>query len=325
MKKVIVTGGAGYIGSHTCKLLRENNFLPVTLDNLSNGHKNFVKWGPLEVVDLKNKKKVLKIFKKYNPIAIIHLASLIEAEKSIQFPKKFYKNNVTNTFYLFEIMKILGIKNIIFSSSAAVYNDKQKKFLENGYLKPKTPYGHSKLVVEKKLKELSKLKIINFISLRYFNAAGADKTLKIGEKHKNETHLIPLAIESSYKKKIFSINGGNYKTKDGSAVRDYVHVNDIAKAHVMSLKYLLKNNKSQVFNVGTGKGYTVIQIINILNTLNLKINYLIKKRRKGDPRYLVANINKIKKILKFKPKYSIRDILISSVKYYEKINKIKKS
>ena len=319
MTNVIVTGGAGYIGSHVCKILKKKNINPVTIDNLTNGYKSFVKWGPLEKISLKNYNKLNRIFKKYKPIAVIHLAAKIESEKSVQNPINFYENNISDTITLLKVMEKNNVNKIIFSSSAAVYQIKNKKNYEKDALKPSSPYGFTKLTVENLIKDYSKNKKLKYIFLRFFNAAGADSMLDIGERHKEETHLIPLAIDAAYKGKTLKIFGNNYKTKDGSAVRDYIHVSDLANSHYLSLKYLLKKNSSQIFNVGFGKGYSVLQIVKLLKK-KLNIKYKITKRRKGDNDYLVSNISKIKKILRFRPTNNIHSILDTAINYYKKIN-----
>ncbi|MBD1157684.1 UDP-glucose 4-epimerase GalE [Pelagibacterales bacterium SAG-MED17] len=319
MTNVIVTGGAGYIGSHVCKILKKRNINPVTIDNLTNGYKSFVKWGPLEKTNLKNYNKLNRIFKKYKPIAVIHLAAKIESEKSVQNPINFYENNISDTITLLKVMEKNNVNKIIFSSSAAVYQSKNKKNYEKDALKPSSPYGFTKLTVESLINDYSKNKKLKYIFLRFFNAAGADSMLDIGERHKEETHLIPLAIDAAYKGKTLKVFGINYKTKDGSAVRDYIHVSDLANSHYLSLKYLIKKNSSQIFNVGFGKGYSVLEIVKLLKK-KLNIRYKITKKRKGDNDYLVSNISKIKKILRFKPTNNIHSILDTAINYYKKIN-----
>ena len=319
MTNVIVTGGAGYIGSHVCKILKKKNINPVTVDNLTNGYKSFVKWGPLEKTNLNNYNKLNRIFKKYKPIAVIHLAAKIESEKSIRNPISFYENNISDTITLLKVMEKNKVNKIIFSSSAAVYQIKNKKNYEKDALNPSSPYGFTKLTVEKLINDYSKNKKLKYIFLRFFNAAGADSMLDIGERHKEETHLIPLAIDAAFKGKALKIFGINYKTKDGSAVRDYVHVSDLANSHYLSLKYLLKKNSSQIFNVGFGRGYSVLEIVKLLKK-KINIKYKISERRKGDNDYLVSNISKIKKILRFKPTNNIHSILDTAINYYKKIN-----
>ena len=299
--------------------IKKKKINPVTIDNLTNGYKSFVKWGPLEKTNLKNYNKLNRIFKKYKPIAVIHLAAKIESEKSVRNPINFYENNISDTITLLKVMEKNNVNKIIFSSSAAVYKIKNKKNYEKDALKPSSPYGFTKLTVENLINDYSKNKELKYIFLRFFNAAGADSMLDIGERHKDETHLIPLAIDAAYKGKTLKIFGINYKTKDGSAVRDYIHVSDLANSHYLSLKYLLKKNSSQIFNVGFGKGYSVLQIVKLLKK-KLNIRYKITKRRKGDSDYLVSNISKIKKILRFRPTNNIHSILDTAINYYKKIN-----
>ena len=248
MNKIIVTGGAGYIGSHTCKLLKQKGYDPITIDNLSTGHSSFVKWGELIKLDIKETDKLMELLKKINPIAIIHFAASSDVGESMVKPSKYYHNNVAGTISLLEAMQSNGLQNIVFSSSCAIYGiPSSDKIKEDSILNPISPYGNSKLIIEKILIDLSKLKKINFYSLRYFNAAGADDDLEIGELHDPETHLIPLAIKSGFNKDyILKIFGSDFNTPDGTAIRDYIHVNDLAEAHYLSLENLL-NKKIRLY------------------------------------------------------------------------------
>jgi UDP-arabinose 4-epimerase len=320
MKNVLVTGGAGYIGSHTCKLLFESGFNPVTYDNLSTGHRDFVKWGPLVYGDIRDKLNVQETLNSYQPISVIHFAANALVEESHQDPLKYYLNNVAGTLSLIDAMDRTGIKNLVFSSSCATYGPSQSKNIaESTKMFPINPYGESKAMVEKILSDLSDREKIRFVSLRYFNAAGADPDQIIGENHIPETHLIPLAIFSGMGGKKLRLFGNNFETYDGSAVRDYVHVVDLAYGHLAALKYLIEGGKSDFINLGTGKGTSVFTIISELKNLHVNVSFELSKRRTGDPAYLVANIDKAKNILRWSPQFeNISEILKTAVNWHKK-------
>jgi UDP-glucose-4-epimerase GalE len=322
--KIIVTGGAGYIGSHICKELKKKKFQPIVLDNFSSGLKNNIKWGKYYNVDLNNKIKLNKILKKEKPAAIIHMAGNIEAGESLKKISTFYKNNVLGTYNLLESMSINKIKFIVFSSSAAIYgNVKKTPITENFNLKPENVYGSTKLIGEEIIKNFSDAKKINFCNLRYFNVGGPDSEMEIGENLKPETHLIPLLIEAIIRKKQFNLYGNNYNTKDGTCIRDYVHVEDIANAHILALKKILKLEVNDSINLGSGIGYSVKQIIKETEKqLKSKTNIKINPRRNGDPEKLTASIKLAKKKINWYPKKSIHDIISSAIKYYLKINNL---
>jgi len=321
---IIVTGGAGYIGSHVCKDLKKNKFNPIVVDNLSTGQKKFVKWGPLEIVDINSYKKIDKILKKYQPVAVIHLAGKINVAESFLNQKKYYLNNLIGSDKLLKCMIKNNIKKIIFSSSAAVYgNVKKNKIRENHKCNPISPYAKTKMLFEKNLQKQSKLNNINFISLRYFNAAGADRDAKIGEAHSPETHLIPLAIEAGLKNKELNIYGAEYNTKDGTCVRDYIHVSDLANAHVLALKKILRfNSCNQFINIGNQKGFSVLEIIKkIEKILKLKIRIKINKNRTGDTDKLISCNKLARKYLNWHPKRSgLNNILKTAIKWHKKTN-----
>jgi UDP-glucose 4-epimerase len=320
---IIVTGGAGYIGSHVCKDLKKNKFNPIVIDDLSTGHKRFVKWGPLEIADINSYKKIDKILKKYQPVAIIHLAAKASIAESFLNPKKYYFCNVIKSNNLIKCMIKNKIKKIIFSSSCSVYGNTNKiKIKENEKYKPLSPYALSKVLVEKNLQKQAKLNNVNFISLRYFNAAGADKETEIGEDHIPENHLIPLTIKAGLKKNELKINGTKYNTKDGTCIRDYIHVSDIADGHVKALKKILKLNSYKFINLGSGKGFSVLEIINkIEKILKRKIKIKFANNRKGDAARLVSSITLAKKYLKWSPKRSsLNNILKTAIKWHRKTN-----
>jgi len=323
MKTVLVTGGAGYIGSHTCKKLYKTGYKPIVFDNLSTGHKKFVKWGELVVGDLHNTSLLLDTFEKYNPSAVIHFAASAYVGESITDPFKYYRNNVGGSLSLFEAMRSSKVRNIVFSSTCATYGvpnlDKIDELVPQ---EPINPYGSSKLMIERILRDLSIRDEIKSISLRYFNAAGADRDCEIGELHDPETHLIPLAIQSAFNGSRLKVLGTDFPTKDGSAVRDYIHVEDLADAHIKALKYLLNGGDSDSINLGTGTGTSVFEIIAALKEIGVEVVYDESNRRIGDPAYLVADSSRAKLILNWESKYSdIKDILKTALLWHRKNDK----
>ena len=306
-KKILVTGGAGYIGSHVCKALSKNGYEPITFDNLSRGNKWSVKWGPLEVGDILDITKIESVMKKYRPAAVMHFAAFAYIGESFENPVMYYRNNVVGSLNLFETMIKLGIQNCIFSSSCATYGIPQQVPIPvNHPQNPINPYGMSKLTIERMLRDFEKAYKLKHVSLRYFNAAGADPDGEIGELHIPETHLIPLILDVAVKDKGYiEIYGNDYDTPDGTCIRDYIHVSDLAEAHLLALNYLLYNGKSKSFNLGTGKGYSVLEIINTIKRLSGKnIPFQIKPRRLGDPPILMADASSAIEILGWKQKYS---------------------
>lgn len=319
--RILVTGGAGYIGSHTSKSLAANGFEPICYDNLSTGHREFVKWGPLEVGNLHDTDLLVKIMQKYKPAAVIHFAASAYVGESVADPFKYYQNNVGGTLSLLEAMQKTNIRKIVFSSTCATYgmpNPNHHLIDEDCPQSPINPYGQSKLMIEKILNDLAKQNQISQISLRYFNAAGADKDIEIGEKHDPETHLIPLAIESALKGNLLNIYGTDYATPDGTAIRDYIHVEDLADAHIRAVEAILLTPKSEFINLGTGKGFSVSEIIRALESLGLHVNFKNIRRREGDPAFLIANPNKAIQLLNWKPKYTqIEDILKTAINWHK--------
>lgn len=316
---ILVTGGAGYIGSHVCKALFENGFLPITIDNLSLGHKKLVKWGPLIESDLQNEKTLNIALQKYKPKAIFHLAANAYVSESIKDPQKYYNNNIISTLSLLNQMIKNNIKYLVFSSSCAIFGEsKTLPIKEDVEKKPISPYGKSKLMIEEILKDFETAYGLKYFSIRYFNAAGADTD--IGEMHKNETHLIPLIIYALLKNKNFYVYGNDFPTKDGSAIRDFIHVKDIAIAHIKALFYLFNNNKSEYINLGSDKGFSVFEIIKeIEQYANTKISFIIKEKRVGDPPILFADSLKAKKLLGWKAKNSnIKTIISSAIDWHKK-------
>ncbi len=314
-KTIIVTGGAGYIGSHACKLLANVGYLPVVYDNLSRGHDWAVKWGPLEKGDILDPDRLGEVIKKYQPDAIMHFAAFAYVGESVNNPILYYQNNVVGTYTLLRVMLEHGIEKFIFSSTCAVYGEPDTLPLTESHKKqPVNPYGNTKAIIETMLEDLAAGGQLKFISLRYFNAAGADLDGEIGDSHDPETHLIPLILNAADGKiPEIEIYGNDYETPDGTCIRDYIHVNDLADAHLRALQYLQEGNPSGFYNLGSETGYSVQEIINAAKLVTGKpIKTCISPRRPGDPPALVANASKAKQELGFNPQNSDLDTILTS-------------
>lgn len=319
-KAVLVTGGAGYIGSHTCKALSALGYLPISLDNLVYGHSWAVQWGPLVVGDISDPLVLDQVFLDYHPIAIVHFAAYAYVGESVDNPAKYYKNNVAGSLVLLDAMRRNNCKTIIFSSSCATYGlPKQIPIPENYPQVPINPYGRSKFMVEQIIKDYSAAYGISFAILRYFNAAGADPEIQIGEDHNPETHLIPLIMQTALgQRDHIDVFGSDYDTPDGTAIRDYIHVSDLADAHVLALKYLLEARQNLCVNLGTGQGYSVLEIINKAKDITKQpIKYRITKRRAGDPSMLIAQADLAFSLFGWHPtKSRIQEIIITAWRWH---------
>ena len=326
MKSILVTGGAGYIGSHVIRLLRKNGFHPVVYDNLSGGFKDFVSGFDFIEGDIGDFDKVMFVLKKYDIQCVMNFASFIAVGESVQNPLKYYENNVAKTLTLFKAMLQSNIKQFIFSSSAAVYgNPDVVPIPEESPMKPESPYGKTKYSIEEVLKDLTVSDSFHAMSLRYFNAAGADESGQIGESHVPETHLIPLVIravlDDSY---TVTIYGTDYDTPDGTCIRDYIHVNDLGDAHVLALKKLIETNQSDVFNLGNGKGFSVKEVIaSVRRVTGRDFKVQEGQRRKGDPAILVASSKKVKLQLQWQPHYTHIDSIVATAWKWESQQKRK--
>jgi len=312
-KSVLVTGGAGYIGSHTCKALAQAGFQPVALDNMIYGHEWAVKWGPLEKADTRDTDAVFRIIDTYKPVAVIHFAAFAYVGESVSKPQKYYNNNVIGTLGLLEAMLRSGINKLIFSSTCATYGIPAGETIpENQPQEPINPYGRSKLMVEQILRDFDSAYGLQSITLRYFNAAGADPDCDTGEAHDPETHLIPLVLDAaSGRRPDITIFGNDYDTPDGTCVRDYIHVCDLADAHVRALEYLLNGGNSSELNLGTGIGSSVSEVVDVAASVTGKEIVTVEgPRRPGDPPFLVAEPGQVLEILKWAPQQSdIEEIL----------------
>lgn len=315
MKKILVVGGAGYIGSHTCKALYQKGYKVVVYDNLSYGHKEFVKWGDFVLGDLCDKDVLDKVFCEHKIDALMHFAAFAYVGESVQKPHKYYQNNVCATINLLEAMRKHGVKKIIFSSTCATYG--QPKYTPIDELHPQNPinpYGRTKLMVEQILDDYSKAYDFRFVALRYFNAAGCDEDAQIGEKHNPETHLIPLALDAAIgKRQDVKIFGTDYDTKDGTAIRDYIHVSDLANAHILAFEYLCGGGMSDVFNLGNEQGFSVKEVIECAKKIT-KIDFEVVNapRRAGDPSVLVGSSEKIISKLGWKPRLNSLETIIQT-------------
>jgi len=307
MKRILVTGGAGYIGSHACKLLADSGYLPICFDNLSRGHREAVKWGPLVVDDLLDRSALSRLMSEHQPDAVMHFAALAYVGESVVKPADYYENNVQGTLNLLQAMRQAEIKKLVFSSTCAVYGNPQYLPLDEAHpCRPINPYGSTKRIIEQMLVEFHRAYGLASVSLRYFNAAGADPEGLIGEKHDPETHLIPLAMDAaSGQRPSLDIFGGDYATEDGTCVRDYVHVNDLASAHIAALKRLDHHNVAEIYNLGTGQGYSVQQIIDAVEQVaGQTVQTRTVSRRNGDPASLVASATQANSTLGWVPKHS---------------------
>ena len=322
---ILIVGGAGYIGAHINKLLNIKGYETLVFDNLSYGHEDFIKWGTFENGDLKNVEELRGIFKKYPITAVMHFAAFTYVGESIEDPQKFYRNNVCNTLNLLQVMLEFDVNKLVFSSTCATYGDPLEiPITEQHPQNPISPYGRGKLMVENILSDYSIAYNLHYVSLRYFNAAGADYESEIGELHEPETHLIPLILDAaSGKQDNIKIFGTDYNTPDGTCIRDYIHVSDLADAHVKALQYLENGGKSDYFNLGNGNGFSVKEVIDTAEKITgQKIIAVEDKRRPGDPPVLVGSSDKIRKKLKWKPKYDDLSMIINTAwKWHKKIEK----
>jgi UDP-glucose-4-epimerase GalE len=307
-KNVLVTGGAGYVGSHICKILKDKGYTPVVFDNLSTGHKEFVKWGPLFVGNILSLNDLESAFRKFSISSVIHCAAKAYVSESVSDPIKYYRENINGSINLLETFIKYRGSNFIFSSSCAVYgNTTNIRIKENHETTPINPYGFTKLAIEKLIIDLKNMHEFNFAILRYFNAAGAEPESNIGEWHEPETHVIPLMINSLKTQDVFKIFGNDYSTYDGTAIRDFVHVSDLAIAHINSLEFIASSKLDILCNIGSGDEISVLDLVLQMQKLDPGFQYVFEKRRTGDPEYLVAN-NELSKI-KLKMEYKNSNVL----------------
>ena len=319
---VLVAGGAGYIGSHACKALSKAGYLPVTYDNLVYGHDWAVKWGPLELGDILDRGRLDAVIEKYKPRAIMHFAAFTYVGESVANPGKYYRNNVAGSLNLIEAARDHGIGSFVFSSTAAIYGmpDRQP-IAEDAPLRPMNPYGVSKLTVEHMLGDFGHAHGLKSIALRYFNAAGADPESEIGEDHDPESHLIPLALDAVLgRRDAITVFGTDYDTPDGTGVRDYIHVSDLADAHVKALEALQSGAPSGVYNLGSGRGFSVREIIAAAGeATGQTVPVTYGARRPGDPAQLVSDATRAREALGWKPQFTdLGDILSTAWAWHQR-------
>jgi UDP-arabinose 4-epimerase len=322
---VFVTGGAGYIGSHVCKRLSEHGYIPVVYDNLSSGNLAAVKWGPLVKGDIRDRETLGRAMQQYKPSAIMHFAASIQVGASVKDPSSYYDNNVFGSFCLLDEARLHKINHMVFSSTAAVYGNPVTDLItENHPLAPINPYGQTKLTMENMIRDFSKAYGINHAILRYFNAAGADLQAEIGTAYKIDTHIIPLLMRvASNLMHAIDLYGTDYDTKDGTAIRDYIHVVDLAEAHVLALRHIMQKKQSLTLNLGTNKGTSVKNVIRAARAITgHAIPVLEKPRRAGDPAILVADATQARTALNWNPRYSdIETIVQTAWKWRQKQNR----
>lgn len=320
---ILIVGGAGYIGSQMNKQLEIHGYETIVFDNLSYGYRDFVKWGIFEGGDLGNIEDIRRVFKKYPIEAVMHFAAFTYVGESVENPQKYYLNNLRNTLNLLEVMLENDVKQFVFSSTCATYGNPQEiPITEDHPQNPINPYGKGKLMVEQILSDYSAAYNLRYVSLRYFNASGADPDSEIGELHEPETHLIPLILDAALgKREDIQIFGTDYDTPDGTCIRDYIHVLDLAEAHIKALKYLENGGKSEVFNLGNGNGFSVREVIETAQKITGKeIKAVEVDRRPGDPPVLVGSSKKAREVLGWQPKYDdLSSIIETAWKWHKKL------
>lgn len=315
----MVTGGAGYIGAHVCKALSMTGYTPITYDNLVYGHRSAVKWGPLEVGDISDRERLEGVMRKYNPIAVMHFAAYAYVGESVENPAKYYRNNVAGTLTLLEAMRICGIDKTIFSSTCVSYGmPEHLPIAEDHPQNPISPYVRSNLMIEWILDDFAN--DMQYVSMRYFNVAGADPEGEIGENHAPETHLIPLVLDVALgKREQIDIYGTDYETSDGTCIRDYIHVSDLADAQLLSLEYLIGGGPSNARNIGIGNGFSIREVIATASKISGRdISFCESDRRAGDPSVLIGTSEKIQNVLRWKPVHNSLESIIETAWRWQK-------
>ncbi len=318
MAKILVTGGAGYIGSHTRLFLERHGHSVVVVDNLSRGAKKNVPAGQLREVDIRDTNRIAEILRQEAIEAVIHFAAYIAVGESTQIPELYFSNNVAGSVSLFEAMVRAGVRHLVFSSTAAVYGTPRRvPITEDEPLAPISPYGETKVMTERTIQWLSRYRDFRAISLRYFNACGAEPEAGLGEEHEPETHLIPLILRAIKTGNPVTLFGDDYPTPDGTCIRDYIHVSDLAEAHVIAVEHLLRGGQTDVFNVGTGSGHSVKQVVAAAERVTGKrVPRIIGPRREGDPASLIADSRKLQQMLGWKPVRSDLDRILADAWHF---------
>ena len=322
MPKILVTGGAGYIGSHTVYQLIEQGFEVVVVDDLSKGHAASVPSRTLHVCSLFDRPQLVSLMRDEHVDAVIHFAAFIAVGESTREPEKYFHNNTAGSVSLFSAMAEAGVNKLVFSSTAAVYGNAEVPSISESHpIQAVNPYGESKVMVEKILEWLDTTRGVRSVRLRYFNACGANNAAGLGERHEPETHLIPLILRAVRTGNPVTLFGDDYPTPDGTCVRDYIHVDDLASAHIAALNHLLAGGASHAFNAGTGQGFSVRQVVDAVEKVTgLRVPHTIGPRRDGDPPQLVADSSKLRQTLGWKPKFDTLESIIESAWIFEKQN-----
>jgi len=321
MRKVLVTGGAGYIGAVTVYHLLQAGYEPIVVDNLSRGHRHNVDARRLHVLDLAETGALAELMQSESVSAVVHFAAFAAVAESVENPGLYFSNNVAGSISLLRAMEQAGVQHLVFSSTAAVYGTPDVVPIpEDAPLRPVNPYGESKLMVEKILGWLERCRGLRSISLRYFNACGADLEAGLGEEHEPETHLIPLLLRAVRTGQPATVYGNDYPTPDGTCIRDYIHVTDLAQAHILALQALRRGAPSAAFNVGTGSGHSVLEVLRAVESVTGQpVPHQIGPRRPGDPPSLVADPARLMSVLGWKPRYTeIRDIIATAWEFDRK-------
>jgi UDP-glucose 4-epimerase len=320
-KNILVVGGAGYIGSHTVKMLAASGYQPIVVDSLVSGYKEAVAKYPFYQIDMHDTQKIGEVLQKHEIEAVVHFAAFIEVGESQIDPQKYYENNVMGTLSLLKAMRQNQVDKIVFSSTAATYGEPVYTPIDEKHpTLPINTYGKTKLVVEGILADYARSYGLNYIALRYFNASGADFAADIGESHKPETHLVPIILQSVLGLRSFKVFGDDYKTKDGTCVRDYIHVLDLASAHIKALEKFAGNKQvAESINLGNQKGYSILEVIKMVEKVTgKKVAYELAARRPGDPAVLIASSEKAKAFLGWSPQYDLQDIMASAWKWHQR-------
>lgn len=315
MPEILVVGGAGYIGSHMCKYLHRQGLRPVVLDNLSLGHREAVRWGPLFQGEMDDQQLLAEIFSRHSIAAVIHFAARCYVGESMQRPLDYYRNNIAASLGLLAGMRQHRVNKLIFSSSCATYGEPTSlPISEEHPQRPINPYGRSKLMMEEILSDLDRADGLKTVCLRYFNAAGADPDGELGEDHRPETHLLPLVLQTAIGQRAeLTIFGHDYPTPDGTCVRDYIHVEDLAQAHFLALKHLLAGGESRRYNLGNGNGYSILEVIRTVQRITGKMPaHGFADRRPGDPASLVGSAAKITRELGWHPQYQTLEVILGT-------------
>lgn len=310
--KILVTGGAGYVGSHACKALAMSGFKPVTYDNLSRGNRWAVRWGPLEEGEIADEARLREVFARHNPAAVMHFAAYAYVGESVEKPLLYYQNNIAGSAALLRAIVEWRPIPVVFASTCATYGTPEQIPIDEDHpQRPISPYGYSKLVVERMLADIGQTHQVRSISLRYFNAAGADPGGEIGEAHDPEPHLIPRILAAARDDAVVVVYGNSYETPDGTCVRDYIHVSDLAEAHVLALKHLLSGGPSCAVNLANARGFSVFEVIQSAQRIcGKKIRMKVTKPRPGDPPILVGASDRARTLLSWQPQRSALDLQI---------------